>query len=227
MTLIEYPDIIQGTEAWNDLRRGIVTASTVHNLLTITTHKPANNDTSCAFTLALVAERITGWTDPVYVSDDMMRGTMDEPIARDLYSQHYAPVREMGFMVWEDDQTGHRLGYSPDGLVGDDGLIEIKSRRQKSQLATILSGEVPAANMAQCQAALLVTGRKWLDYVSYSGGMPLYVRRVYPDPDWFDSIRAAVAQFEETSAETVNRYVESIAGLPMTQRIDHFAEIEV
>jgi hypothetical protein len=64
------------------------------------------------------------------------------------------------------DEDGWTLGYSPDGLVGDDGLIEIKAPRAKTHLRTILADEVPAHYMAQCQAGLLVTGRKWIDFVS-------------------------------------------------------------
>ena len=78
-------DLIQGTDEWFAARRGIVTASVVGQLITPKTVKPAANDYSRALTTTLVAERITGWTDRVYVSDDMMRGSMDEPIARDLY----------------------------------------------------------------------------------------------------------------------------------------------
>jgi hypothetical protein len=79
------------------------------------------------------------------------------------------------------DDWGFSLGYSPDGLVGDDGLIEVKCRRQKKHLQTILADEVPPENMAQLQCGLLVSGREWIDYVSYCGGMPMYVKRVYPD----------------------------------------------
>ena len=156
MTLIELPDLIQGTDEWHDQRRGIVTASVVGRLLTAT-GKPANNDTSRTLTAQLVAERITGWTDPVYVSDDMLRGTEDEPRAVDVYAEHFAPVTSTGFMVRDD--WGFRIGYSPDGLVGDDGLIEVKSRRAKKQLQTILEDAVPAENMAQIQCGLLVSGR--------------------------------------------------------------------
>src|SRR5665647_2282738 len=152
VTLTEYPSLVQGSEAWLDQRRGMMTASVVGQLITPKTVKPAANDYSRALTVTLAAERITGWTDPVYVSDDMFRGTMDEPIARDLYTRHYAPVTECGFMVRYD--WGWSLGYSPDGLVGDDGLIEVKSREPKAQLATILADEVPLANMAQIQAGL-------------------------------------------------------------------------
>jgi hypothetical protein len=217
MTLIELPDLIQGTDEWHDQRRGMVTASVVGQLVTPSTVKPARNDYARTLTAQLVAERITGWTDPTYVSDDMLRGHEDEPRARDLYSEHYAPVRESGFMVRREDTW--TLGYSPDGLVGDDGLIEVKSRRPKKQLQTILADEVPAENIAQLQAGLLVSGREWIDYVSYCGGMPLYVKRVLPAPRWFEAIVAAVAAFEETAAEMVAAYHTATAGMPATERV--------
>ena len=216
MSLIELPDLIQGTDEWLEQRRGLVTASVVGKLITGTTIKPANNDYSRALTALLVAERITGYVDPVYVSDDMLRGQEDEPRAVEVYSEHFAPVTTTGMMIREEQ--GWRLGYSPDGLVGDDGLIEIKSRRSKKQLTTILADEVPAENMAQLQAGLLVSGREWIDYVSFCGGMPLYVKRVYPDARWFDAITAAVKQFEATANAMVARYEAMTLGLPMTER---------
>ena len=217
MSLTILPDLDQGSDAWHDQRRGIVTASMVGRLLT-TTGKVANNDTSRALTAQLVAERITGWTDPVFVSDDMLRGHDDEPRAVAVYEEHYAPVTTVGFMVREFDH-GMRLGYSPDGLVGDDGLIEVKSRRAKKQLQTILEDEVPAENVAQLQAGLLVSGRACIDYVSYCGGMPLYVKRVWPDPDWFDSILAAVTAFELAASLMVADYEAAVAGRPTTERV--------
>lgn len=216
MTLIELPDLIQGTDEWHDQRRGIVTASVVGRLLT-STGKVASNDTSRTLVAQLVAERITGWTDPVYVSDDMLRGHDDEPRAVDVYAEHFAPVATTGFMVRDD--WGFSIGYSPDGLVGTDGLIEVKSRRAKKQLQTILDDAVPAENMAQIQCGLLVSGRVWCDYVSYCGGMPLYVKRVYGDPNWFDAIVAAVASFELAASLMTEQYEAATAGLPATERI--------
>lgn len=176
----------------------------------------ASNDKSQALALALVAERINGWTEETYVSDDMWRGVLDEPIARDVYSKHFSPVTETGFMV--EDRWGFRLGFSPDGLVGEDGLIEIKSRRPKTQVATVLAGHPPAENMAQIQAGLLVSGRKWLDFVSYAGGMNMWVHRVYPDQRWFDAIINAVSAFERNAAEMIRLYQEGVEGMPMTER---------
>lgn len=222
MSLHTFLDVVQGTDEWLDQRRGMMTASVVGQLITPKTVKPAANDYSRALTVTLAAERITGWTDPVYVSDDMFRGTMDEPIARELYSQTYYPVDECGFMV--RDEGGWRLGYSPDGLVGADGLIEVKSRRPKKHLATILADEVPLENMAQLQAGLLVSGREWCDYLSYCGGMPMWVKRVTPDERWIDAILAAVETFEDTAAQMVATYQAAVEGLPATERTIYFQE---
>ena len=216
MSLIELPDLIQGTDEWLDQRRGIVTASVVGRLLT-STLKVATNDTSRALVATLVAERITGWTDPVFVSDDMLRGLDDEPRAVQAYAEWTnTDIRHLGFMVRDD--WGFRIGYSPDGLIGDDGLIECKSRRAKKQLQTIVEDEVPAENMAQLQCGLLVSGRAWCDYVSYCGGMPLYVKRVLPDPEWFDAIVAAVTSFELAASLMTEQYEAATAGLPTTER---------
>ena len=217
MSLTVHTDLIQGSDEWLTARRGIVTASVVGQLVTAKTIRPAANDYSRALTTLLVSERITGWTEPVYVSDAMMRGSDDELIARDAYARHTGvDVEVPGFMVLERD--GWTLGYSPDGLVGDDGLIEIKSRAPKKHLATILADAAPAENMAQMQAGLLVSGRAWCDYVSFCGGMPLWTCRVLPDPRWFDAITEAVATFEATAVEMVATYRAATAGLPMTER---------
>lgn len=217
MSLHEFPDLIQGTDEWLAQRRGIVTASVVGTLITPATIKPAANPQSRALTALLAAERITDWTDPIYVSDDMLRGTADEPRARDLYSEHYAPVTETGFMIRDD--WGYKIGYSPDGLVGDDGLIEVKSRRPKKHLQTILDDAPPPENMAQLQCGLLVSGRAWIDYVSYCGGMRLWVKRVKPDPKWQDAIVAAVAKFEQAVGVMAATYEARTLGLPMTERV--------
>ncbi len=218
MTLLEYPDVIQGSDEWHDQRRGIVTASVIGQLITPKTLKIAANDKSRSIIAQLVAERITGYTDPTYVSDDMLRGAEDELRARDLYAEVYQrPVREVGFLLRREDTW--QLGYSPDGLVGDDGLIEVKAPRAKGHLSTILADEVPAEHMAQCQAGLLVSSREWLDFISFSGGMPMWHKRVFPDPAWQDAIIAAVEQFELTAAEMIQEYAALTEGLPCTERI--------
>ena len=225
MSLIELPDLAQGSEEWHDQRRGMVTASVVGQLITPSTITPASNDYSRSLTALLVAERITGYTEPTFMNNDMLRGVMDEPHARDLYGDNFYPVTESGFMVRDD--WGYSIGYSPDGIVGDHGLIEVKSRRQKKHLQTILADKVPIENVAQIQCGLLVSGREWLDYISYCGGMPMWVKRVYADPKWAEAIVNAVAAFEVAAEQMTTAYDMATRGLPFTERRDYFAEMEV
>jgi hypothetical protein len=177
----------------------------------------STGDEAKSLTAVLTAERITNYTEVSYINDDMLRGIEDEPRAVDKYIEHFAPVTSIGFMVRDD--WGFNIGYSPDGLVGDNGLIEVKSRRQKKQLSTIVADQVPIENMAQLQAGLLVSGREWIDYISYAGGMPMYVKRVFPDSRWFEVIIAAVERFEKTSAEMIATYNARAEGLPRTERV--------
>ena len=223
MSLKFYRDLIQGTDEWHAARCGMVTASVAGKLLT-STLKVADNESSRGVVLTLAAERITGYVDPTYCGSSMERGHEDEPYARDTYSEHVAPVDEAGFMV--RDFGDYRIGYSPDGLVSVDGQIEVKSRLQKIHLRAILEDRVPAENYAQIQCGLLVSGRDWCDYVSFCGGMPLWTKRVYPDPTWHAAILAAVETFEANVADILARYHEVVAGLPATERVNRDAEIE-
>lgn len=179
----------------------------------------ANDETSAGLTLTLVAERITGITEPTFVTDDMFRGQVAEPVARDIYSGHYEQASEIGF--YRLDEDGWSLGASPDGLVGTSGGLEVKAPRAKGHILTILRDEVPAQHMPQVQACLLVTGREWWDYCSYHAGLPLYVKRVYPDQRWFDAIKAACITFERKAAEMVAEFEQRTARMPKTERLDY------
>lgn len=183
----------------------------------------ADNETSRGITYQLAAERITGHVDPVYPTFDMQRGTDDEPFARDAYAANYAPVEQVGFMV--RDFGDYRIGYSPDGLVGADGLIEIKSRKPKEHLRTVLKGLPPLENMAQMMAGMVVSGREWCDYVSYCSGLPLWVKRVHLDERWVTAIHAAAEQFEINVTNIVNNFTSATEGLPMTERRASIEEI--
>lgn len=184
---------------------------------------PADTDTSRALVATLVAERIAGFTEDSSMTRDMERGVLMEPVARDLYSRHHAPATEVGFM--RVDESWGTLGYSPDGLVGDDGLIEIKAPRAKGHLLAVLAGKVPDHYMAQCQAGLLVSGRAWLDFLPYVGGLPLWTVRVTPDPLWFGAIKAAVSRFEKTAAEMTDAYLSATSTLPATERVDFYLDV--
>lgn len=216
MTLHIFANLEQRSEEWYAARRGIVTASAVGKLLTPTL-KVADNDYSRGLTQTLAAERITGWTEETSITSDMWRGIEHEPFARDRYAENFGEVTEVGFM--RRDEDGWTLGLSPDGLVGDDGLIEIKCPRAKTHLRTILDDGVPDAYMSQLQAALLVSGRKWIDFVSFVAGMPLFTKRVYPDASWRSAITAACAAFEANITQIVADYEARVADMPKTERL--------
>lgn len=225
MTLTNYADIEQRTPEWFDVRRGVVTASSVGTLITPKTIKPAANPKSRALVEQLVAERISGWTDPTHMNDDMWRGVLEEDRAVAVYAEHYAPVTRSGFMT--EDRFGFTIGYSPDGLIAEDGLLEVKCPRAKAHVQTILADAVPEQYMAQCQTALLVSGRDYLDYVSFVGGLPLYRKRVEPDEKWFAAIVDAVGAFEAIAAKQVADYNSRVVGMPATERIELFPEAQV
>lgn len=223
MTLTTYAELEQGSQEWLDARCGLMTASNIGKLITPSTLKVADNETSRGLTMQLAAERITGHVDFVYPTADMQRGTDDEPFARNVYAANFSPVEQVGFMV--RDFGDYKIGYSPDGLVGDDGLIEIKSRRPKEHLKTVLKGLPPLENMAQMMAGMLVSGREWCDYVSFCAGLPLWVRRVHLEDRWVTAIHAAAEQFEINATNIVNNFTAATDGLPMTERRASIEEI--
>lgn len=210
-----FENLEQGTPEWLTTRCGLLTASNMWKLVTPTL-KVADNDTSRGLTHTLAAERITGEVEYVYPSFDMQRGTEEEPIARAVYAERYGAVDEVGFIL--RTEKDYRIGYSPDGLIGSDGLLEIKSRKPKEHIKTILSGKPPVENLAQLHTGLMVTGRKWIDYVSFSAGLPLWTVRVYPDPAWFAAIEEAAQAFETNIADVIDRYTRAVEGLPATER---------
>lgn len=218
MALHILPDLVQGSEEWHDQRRGLITASVVGKLITPTL-KVADNDTSRGIIATLVAERITGYTEPSFMNDDMARGVMHEPLARDKYAEvNGVDVEQVGFLVRDD--WGYRIGASPDGLVGDNGGLEVKCPRAKTHIRTIIADQVPSHYMAQVQACLLVSGREWWDFVSFCAGLPMWTKRIHADPQWHAAIVDAAAAFEEAAERLTSNYLTSAASLPMTEAAD-------
>ena len=221
MTIIYHESVIQGSAEWLAMRAGLITASEMRLILTPTL-KIASNDKERSHLFELLAQRITGYVEPRYIRDDMLRGHDDEIEARNLYAKTYAPVQEVGFIT--NDKFGFTIGYSPDGLVGTDGLIEAKSRRQKFQIETITADEIPSEHMLQLQTGLLVSERKWIDFISYSGGLPMWTKRVEPIAEYQDAIIDAAAKFEARLSENMAAYRDMLASdarlIPTERRIE-------
>ncbi len=209
MTITYHDNIIQGSDEWFALRRGILTASEIKLIITAKKLEFAENDDSRSHVDEIAAQRITGYTEPTYISKDMIRGQDDESFARGTYDENYAPVKLMGFIT--NDKWGFTLGYSPDGLVGDDGLIECKSACQYIQFNTIKKKAIPDKHILQVQTALLVSERQWCDYISYCGGMHMITIRVFPDSKIQEAIVTAATKFEEKVKESMQQYNDVIA----------------
>lgn len=207
MTITYHKDLIQGSDEWFAIRCGILTASEMNKIITPTL-KVADNDNTRSHVFELLGQRITRYVEPTYIGDDMIRGHEEEVLARIAYSEKYEPVEDVGFVT--NDEWGFTVGYSPDGLVGEDGLIECKSRRQKYQIETILSKGVPENKklncMLQIQTGLLVTKRKWCDFISYHGGLPMMTHRVYPDFVIQEAIISAATAFEAKVSDKLAEY---------------------
>lgn len=211
MAIIQHTDIIQGSDEWFAIRCGLMTASEMKLIITEKTLKPANNDKERSHLYELVAQRITKYVEPSYIGENMIRGQEDEVEARKLYEEKYCTPYQLqlaGFIT--NDKWGYTLGYSPDALVGEDGIIECKSRCQKYQIETIIGDAMPDDFKIQVQTALLVTERKWCDFVSYSGGLPMMTKRVYPDPETQKSILEASSLFHGKINKMLAAYDEQI-----------------
>lgn len=209
MTIKYHPEVSQGDDDWKMLRCGTLTASEMKLIMTEKTLKPADNDKQRTHLLELAAQRITKYVEPSYISDDMLRGKDDELDAKFKYEENYGRITDMGFIT--NDKFGFTLGYSPDGLVGDDGLVEVKGRRQKYQLQTIAEGKMPDEYAIQVQTGLLVSERAYCDFISYCGGMHMITIRVEPIKEIQDAIVAAATTFHEKMDKLLKDYADRLA----------------
>jgi hypothetical protein len=216
MTVMYHYELDQGSPEWLAARIGVLTASEVKLILTPTL-KTANNEKTRAHVYEIAAQRITDYVEPGFIGDAMLRGWDDEAIGRDKYSEKYEPIVECGFIT--NDKFGFMIGYSPDGLIGDAGLWETKSRNQKFQIQTISNDEVPDEYMFQLQTGLLVSERNWIDFTSYSAGMPMWTKRVFPDATIQMAIIEAATKFEASVAEVTSAYYLTLS-LPNTRAIE-------
>ncbi len=200
-------DIYQGTPEWRQARCGLITASEVGKLMTGALMAVADNATSRGVVYNLAAQRITGYVEKGYESADMMRGSYEEALARDKYAElEMIEPRLCGFATC-DIGGGVVVGCSPDALIGDNGGIEIKSRNNGIQMSWLADDcEVPKENMPQIQACLMVTGRDWWDYVSYSNGLCIGIRRVFRDDAMIEKIKVACIEAESKIRAAVDEF---------------------
>lgn len=217
MTIKYYHNIEQGTPEWHDLHRGIITASEISQILTPSL-KTANNDKSRQLVYKKAAEVISGVVDDTFASSDMERGIMLEPFAVSEYEKHFNKVDGCGFVT--NDRWEFKIGYSPDGLVGDNGLIEVKSPSRKKHVEYMATGEMPKEYVAQVQTGLLVTGRQWVDFISYYPGMAMVPVRVKPDAETHQSIIGAVTEFYAQLKEVVASYNKKAKKGHLTEAVE-------
>jgi putative phage-type endonuclease len=194
----------QGTGEWLMARVGKVTASRINDVLA--TVKTGESASRRNYRAELVVQRISGLPSPSYSNAAMQWGTDNEPLARLAYSLHTGlEVEEVGLI---DHDTVLRSGASPDGLVGADGMVEIKCPNTATHIAWAIAGEVPAEHVNQMQWQMACTGRQWCDFVSFDPRMPegqqLFIRCLQQDQALIDKIEAEVVKFDaEVEAEVL------------------------
>ena len=194
--MIEIFDLPQGTPEWFACRRGIVTASRLKDVLA-----GGRGKTRRTYMLTLIGERLTGEVQEGYTNAHMERGHVMEEEARVLYEfQQDVEVEQTGFV--RNEFAGVPVGCSPDGLIGDVGLIEIKSKLPHLQLDVLLRGEMPSEHKAQVQGQLWICERDWCDFASFWPRLPLFVKRIYRDEKYIKELQEAVDKFWNELLET-------------------------
>jgi hypothetical protein len=185
-------DFPQYSEGWWTTRKGVPTASNFGKIFTAKTMKPsASQDDYIAELIADKVDRTPPDFVVAYTNPEMIHGLETEGEARDFYSMdRNLDVEQVGFCLTDDE----RFGCSPDGLVGADGGLELKCPQLKTQVKYLLDGGLPDEYRAQVHGSLIVTGRKWWDFLSYAPGLPPLLLRVTPD-DYTKALAAALDPF--------------------------------
>ena len=197
--------IEQRTEAWHQQRLGKVTASRVADLMAKT--KSGYSASRANYMAELICERLTGQPAERFTNGAMQWGTDTEPQARAAYAfLGDLDVAEVGFVL---HPTIADFGASPDGLVGDDGLVEIKCPNTATHIETLLSGGVPGKYLAQLQTQMACTGRAWCDFVSFDPRMPedmrMFLKRVPRDDLQINILEREVEVFLAEVDDTIKR----------------------
>ena len=204
--------LIQGSTAWLQARLAHVTASRIADVRTEPRSKAEKESgvlsgTAESYMLELIGEYLTGCQATDYESVAMRWGTQWEPEARDVYADTLdCDVDQAGF---HRHPTIPRVGCSPDGLIGSEGLLEIKCPfTTKEHVRTAMHQSVPDQYVPQTQAQLWITGRKWLHFVSYDPrvkdtGLRLIVVPVERDEEYIARMETAVTRFVRTMLEAI------------------------
>lgn len=206
-------DIEQGSLAWHSLRLGKVTASRVADVIAKT--KSGYSTTRANYAAQLIAERLTGTLAESYSNAAMQWGTEQEPEARLAYE--FRTDVEVEQIAFVDHPSIAMSGASPDGLVGTDGLVEIKCPITATHLDTLRDEIIPCKYETQMLWQMACTGRQWCDFVSFDPRLPenmrLYVKRLARDQARIAELEADVSTFlseiDATVAELIRKY-----GLP-------------
>ncbi len=161
----------QRSEEWYEARLGIPTASNFDKIITLD-GKPSKSRKKYMYQLA--GEKCAGQIEPVFQSYAMQKGIDSEPWARKFYElTRNKEVIEVGFCL----EDGGKWGASPDGMIGNEGLIEIKCPLVATHVEYLINNELPSEYFHQVQGQMFVTGREWTDFISYFPGLrPLIVR---------------------------------------------------
>lgn len=188
----------QRTEAWQQAKIGVPSASEFNKIIT-STGKPSTQRNK--YMLELAGERLGGIIEETYQSFAMIRGTELEGEARKLYELAHEPVQQTGFCL----SDCKRYGFSPDGLIGVDGGLEIKCPTIGVHVSYMIENDVPTDYYCQVQGALLVSGRKWWDFWSYYPGLnPVHVREA-PDENFQILLKKELESFCQELDETVKK----------------------
>jgi putative phage-type endonuclease len=197
--------IEQGTAEWLQERCGKVTASRIADLMAKT--KTGWGASRANYAAQLIAERLTGCVAASFTNAAMIHGTETEPEARRAYEFFVdRDVQQVGFAP---HPTIPMAGASPDGLVGDDGLLELKCPNTATHIDTLLSATIPDKYVKQMQFQMACTGRQWCDFASYDNRLPermrLFVKRVDRDAEAIAEIEREVTAFLAEIDETVGK----------------------
>lgn len=193
-------EVEQGSPEWLALRLGIVTCSKLDCLLVNGQGEAGFGAGAFTYMNTLIGERITGEAaDPFQGNYHTERGHEWEGVGRKLYEQRKEVETTQVAII-----LNHGAGYSPDSLVGADGLTEIKTKLPKFQVDVILSDAIPKEHIAQCQGGLWVSEREWIDFVCYWPGMPLFIKRAYRDEALIRKLSERVKTFYEILDERMN-----------------------